>query len=108
MHTNNKTKHFTYSLFVRGLWGRNRKEKFETWTIARSEDEKPIDAATLRSLAEAKANAIGVKHGKLSITEYPLSAERHPDGIVIDIVEITSGRTVIAWQIDPPTQSLGA
>ena len=65
----------TYSLAVRGVFGRNRKSKFEMFTLAKHQAE-PLPLEQLMAMMRAKLVEMKVKPGaKVSVREQPMTLE---------------------------------
>jgi hypothetical protein len=56
-----------FDLCLSGIFGRNRKEKFEVFKLAESETDMP--AQMLAELVESKLRDIKLKQGKWSVTK---------------------------------------
>lgn len=72
-----------YRLQVNGIFGRNRKEKFETFLLAEIDSGETIEADDLRRLAESKMSEIKVKSGRVLVKRFPVTIETLEDGMVI-------------------------
>lgn len=66
---------FVYHLQVNGIFGRNRKPKFDQFVIIETPATEAIDETELRRLADIKMIEIKVKSGRLKITRTPVSIE---------------------------------
>jgi hypothetical protein len=73
--------HKVYRLTVRGVWGRNRKEKYETWKLTRVPASAPLPLEEALALAREKAKELKVKSGsKWSLVEEPVKVELNTIG----------------------------
>ncbi len=70
-----------YQLCVKGIFGRNRKVKFEIFTLVKECDpSKPMTLDALMPLYRAKLAEIKFKGGVARITEDPLTVEENVIG----------------------------
>lgn len=66
-----------YMVAVRGVWGRNRKEKFDLVKLQRVPADKPLDTEAVKALAEAKLREMKARAGtKWRVAAYPVTLER--------------------------------
>ena len=81
----NKKKILRYQLRVRGLFGRNRKVKSDSFTLVRECDpDKPLAVEDLLPLFRAKLAEIRFKGGIASVTEDPLTIDEYEvDGKIL-------------------------
>lgn len=79
-----------YELVVRGLFGRNRKEKFAIFMLAELPRETNMPEAELKRLAEAKIAEIKVKSGRVRVSKIPMKIE-HTDGFTIRTMQVALG-----------------
>jgi hypothetical protein len=66
-----------YRLQVNGIFGRNRKPKFETFLILETDASEPMDMEKLKALAGEKIAEIKVKSGRVCVTKTPVTIEQH-------------------------------
>ena len=81
METKDERKILRYQLCVKGLFGRNRKVKFETFTLVEEcAPETPKTADELMPLFKAKLAEIKFKGGLAWISEDPITLTRYDMG----------------------------
>ena len=68
-----------YSLQVRGVFGRNRKSKFEQFTILDVPAGEKVDMEALKALAMKKIAEVKVKSGRVKICKTPYTMEKVGD-----------------------------
>lgn len=71
-----KTRVNEFRLQVKGVFGRNRKSKFETFPLVETPMEQEEDASYIRRLAEAKIKEIRLKSGTAKVTKMPITIEK--------------------------------
>lgn len=94
-----------YECVVKGLFGRNRTVKFQTFKIAEGTLEDPISDAALMPLFRAKLAEIKFKGGIARIIGIPITVEeRTIDGhtYTSELSEWGSSRTIHEERIDGP------
>lgn len=92
-----KTTVFSYTLYVKGIFGRNRSVKFKGFPVA--ELAAPIDDAEALKLADEKLPAIKIK-GQ-AIVKLVMNKEEieNCDGYAIRSFSLASGRTISQWAV---------
>jgi hypothetical protein len=87
-------KGFKYCLTIKGVFGRNRKAKFEVFSlVARTEEQKPLDA--VMPLANAMLAHIKAKPGAVyKVTETPITWGESGNGISFESFMMFSGVTL--------------
>ena len=64
-----------YKLSVTGLFGRNRKVKFESFTIHECAAGSEVSESFIKELADKKMAEIKVKSGRVRVLIYPVTVE---------------------------------
>ena len=85
-----KTEVTAYHLQVRGIFGRNRKAKFETFLLIETPKGQTIGDDELKSLATAKIIVVKVKSGKVKVTKTHVTIEQ-ANGMTYRAMEIALG-----------------
>lgn len=65
-----------YRLQIKGIFGRNRKVKFETFPLTEIPIDQTADEADIRRLAQAKIAEVRVKSGSVKVTKTPITIEK--------------------------------
>lgn len=89
-----KETHFT--LYVRGVFGRNRSEKRTHVKLARVEDGHPLpDDATLAAQAAVALADVKLKRGAWYVERRPVEVAEYADGVKIERTVLMSGTPVL-------------
>ena len=77
------TKQTVYELCIIGIWGRNRKVKFELFPLVELPDDSSIEAQELANLVAQKLLEIKAKSGKWHVTRDVEKLDDYGDGLVM-------------------------
>ena len=90
----------TYTLYVAGIFGRNRTAKRKGFKMAEVPETEAIDAETLAIRARVMVAELKVKPGaKVSVYENPETVEDRGDGIQVRTFMCFAGRTVHSFEV---------
>ncbi len=85
-----------YSLNVRGVYGRNRTEKFQTIKLKRlPEDAEPLDERALLTMATIELDGMKLKTGRWTVTRRVVEVEQYSDGVKIERWALYTGQTTL-------------
>jgi hypothetical protein len=88
---------FDWVLSVRGVYGRNRSEKFKSVRLLRrGENETGPDDAALSAAVDAAFADINFKRGVWCVDRNPVELETYSDGATIEKFLLFSGQRVMA------------
>lgn len=91
----NTRKVFDWVLSVRGVYGRNRSEKFTTVRLFRRPEEVagPDTAALDAAIAEA-LNELKFKRGRWAVDRNPVELKTYSDGVTVEHFVLFSGERI--------------
>jgi len=72
--------HLEYRVAVRGVWGRNRTEKFSTFSLATVPVAEPLALDAIKLLATSKLAEIKLKTGRWNVRETAWEYKTYSDG----------------------------
>jgi hypothetical protein len=75
--------HLEYRVAVRGIWGRNRTEKFQTFTLATVPVAEPLPLDAVSILAATKLAEVKFRAGRWNIRRTAWEYKTHSDGVQI-------------------------
>ena len=91
----NTRKVFDWVLSVRGVYGRNRSEKFTTVRLFRRPEEVAgPDDATLDSAVSNALNELKFKRGRWTVDRNPVELTTYSDGVTIEHFVLFSGENI--------------
>ena len=77
------TQQTVYTLCITGIWGRNRKVKFDMFTMAELPDDSSIEAQELANLVAQKLLEVKAKSGKWHVTRDVEKLDDFGNGVII-------------------------
>lgn len=97
MSNDNVTEVYDYVLALRGVYGRNRTEKFKTVRLRRiPADAAPLTEDEVLALASAALGELKAKRGIWNVDRNRVELTRYSDGVVMESFLLFSGERVIA------------
>jgi hypothetical protein len=85
-----------YSLNVRGVFGRNRTEKFQSIKLKRlPEDAEPLDERALLTMATIQLDGMKLKTGRWTVTRRVVEVEEYEPGVKIERWALVTGQTTL-------------
>jgi len=87
-----------YRLHVKGIFGRNRKPKFESFLITETESELSIEE--VESLMASKIAEIKVKSGHVKVVTNPVKIEVGESGVTYrtTTIDLSGNNVIIGWR----------
>lgn len=94
------SKVLTYTLYVVGIWGRNRTVKRKGFKIAEVPATEPLSLETLQAKVPELVVKLKVKPGgKVSVYENPETVEDRGDGIQVRTFTCFAGKTILSLAV---------